>query len=151
MIPVADALKVVIPPFEVTILEPLNEYFLQGTAEQDELYLDPKAGPQAGLAGRPAPPTSLFGPTLPGYPWAPDLLGARVDRTVMASASYEIERLPLVGEVLTCRGRCSDAAFKQTSKGQIGLYTLESIVTDATGAVVLVERLSFLERALPAT
>ena len=125
-----------IEPFEVTIEGPLNQYFLAATGEQLPYYLEGKA----------APPTSLFGPARPGYPDPLTFLGTTFDKAVMGSAFYEIERAPLVGETLVCRGRATDVKVKETPKGNMTFATLEATFTDSSGAVIVTERLTFIER-----
>jgi hypothetical protein len=125
-----------IDPFELTIEAPLNQYFLEATAEDQAFYLQGKA----------APPTCLFGPARPGYPDPLAFMGTSFDKAVMGSAAYEIERLPLVGETLVCRGRVADVKVKESPKGAMTFATLEATFTDASGAVVVTERLTFIER-----
>ena len=131
-----DLLGAEIEPFEVTIEAPLNQYFLTATEEEQPYYLEGKA----------APPTSLFGPARPGYPDPLAFMGTSFEKAVMGSAAYEIERPPLVGETLVCRGRVTDVKVKETPKGNMTFATLEAIFTDASGAVVVTERLTFIER-----
>lgn len=125
-----------IEPFEVTIEAPLNQYFLAATEEDQPFYLERKA----------APPTSLFGPARPGYPDPLAFLGTSFEKAVMGSAAYEIERAPLVGETLVCRGRVADVKVKETPKGSMTFATLEATFSDSSGAVVVTERLTFIER-----
>jgi hypothetical protein len=73
-------------------------------------------------------------------------MGTSFAKAVMGSAAYEIERRPLVGETLVCRGRVSEVKVKETPKGTMTFATLEATFTDASGAVVVVERLTFIER-----
>jgi hypothetical protein len=131
-----DLLGQEIDPFEVTIEAPLNHYFLTATEEDQPFYLE----------GKSAPPTSLFGPARPGYPDPLTVMGTSFDKAVMGSASYEIERPPLVGETLVCRGRVSDVKVKETPKGNMTFATLEATFTDAGGTVIVTERLTFIER-----
>jgi hypothetical protein len=131
-----DLLGAEIEPFEVTIEAPLNQYFLEATEEDQAYYLE----------GKVAPPTCLFGPARPGYPDPLTFMGTSFDRAVMGSAAYEIERPPLVGEILVCRGRVSDVKVKDTPKGNMTFATLEATFTDAGGAVIVTERLTFIER-----
>lgn len=131
-----DLLGTEIAPFEVTIEAPLNQYFLAATEEDHPYYLEGKA----------APPTCLFGPARPGYPEPLAFMGTSFEKAVMGSASYEIARPPLVGETLVCRGRVSDVKVKETPKGSMTFATLEATFTDSSGAVVVTERLTFIER-----
>jgi hypothetical protein len=131
-----DLLGSEIEPFEVTIEAPLNQYFLTATGEDQAYYLEGKA----------APPTCLFGPARPGYPDPLTFMGTSFDKAVMGSAAYEIERPPLVGETLVCRGRVSDVKVKETPKGTMTFATLEATFTDASGVLVVTERLTFIER-----
>jgi hypothetical protein len=131
-----DLLGQEIEPFEVTIEAPLNQYFLTATEETQPYYLE----------GKTAPPTCLFGPARPGYPDPLAFMGTSFDKAVMGSAAYEIERPPLVGETLVCRGRVADVRVKETPKGTMTFATLEATFTDASGAVVVTERLTFIER-----
>jgi hydroxyacyl-ACP dehydratase HTD2-like protein with hotdog domain len=131
-----DLLGAEIAPFEVTIEAPLNQYFLAATEEDQPFYLEGKA----------APPTCLFGPARPGYPDPLEFMGTSFEKAVMGSAAYEIERPPLVGESLVCRGRVSDVKVKETPKGTMTFATLEAVFTDSSGAVVVTERLTFIER-----
>lgn len=131
-----DLLGSEIEPFEVTIEAPLNQYFLTATEEDQPFYLEGKA----------APPTCLFGPARPGYPDPLEFMGTSFEKAVMGNAAYEIERLPLVGESLVCRGRVSDVKVKETPKGNLTFATLEAVFTDSSGAVVVTERLTFIER-----
>ncbi|HET9773262.1 MAG TPA: MaoC family dehydratase N-terminal domain-containing protein [Acidimicrobiia bacterium] len=131
-----DLLGSEIEPFEVTIEGPLNQYFLGATEEDQPFYLEGKA----------APPTSLFGPARPGYPDPLEFMGTSFDKAVMGSAAYEIARPPLVGETLVCRGRVADVKRKETPKGTMTFATLEATFTDSSGAVVVTERLTFIER-----
>jgi len=131
-----DLLGSEIEPFEVTIEAPLNQYFLAATEEDQPFYLEGKA----------APPTCLFGPARPGYPDPLAFMGTSFEEAVMGSAAYEIERAPLVGESLVCRGRVADVKVKETPKGTMTLATLEAAFTDSSGAVVVTERLTFIER-----
>ena len=43
-------------------------------------------------------------------------------------------------------GRVSDVKVKETPKGNMTFATLEATFTDASGAVVVTERLTFIER-----
>ncbi|MDQ1566648.1 MAG: 3-methylfumaryl-CoA hydratase [Actinomycetota bacterium] len=131
-----DLLGSEIEPFEVTIEVPLNQYFLEATGEDQAFYLEGKA----------APPTCLFGPARPGYPDPLAFMGTSFDKAVMGSAAYDIERPPLVGETLVCRGRVSDVKVKETPKGTMTFATLEATFTDASGTAVVTERLTFIER-----
>jgi hypothetical protein len=131
-----DLLGAEIEPFEVTIEAPLNQYFLAATEEDQPFYLEGKA----------APPTCLFGPARPGYPDPLAFMGTSFEKAVMGSAAYEIERPPLVGETLVCRGRVADVKVKETPKGNMTFVTLEATFTDANGAVIVTERLTFIER-----
>ncbi len=131
-----DLLGREIEPFEVTIEGPLNQYFVTATEEAQPYYLEGKA----------APPTSLFGPARPGYPDPLAFMGTSFEKAVMGSAAYDIERPPLVGETLVCRGRVVDVKLKETPKGSMTFATLEATFTDASGAVVVTERLTFIER-----
>ena len=131
-----DLLGQEIEPFEVMIEAPLNQYFLTATEEAQPYYLEGKA----------APPTCLFGPARPGYPDPLAFMGTSFDTAVMGSAAYEIERPPLVGETLECRGPVADVRVKETPKGNMTFATLEATFTDASGAVVVTERLTFIER-----
>jgi len=132
-----DLLGQEIEPFEVTIEAPLNQYFLTATEESQPYYLEGKA----------APPTCLFGPARPGYPDPLAFMGTSFEQAVMGSAAYEIERAPLVGETLVCRGRVADVRVKETPKGNMTFVTLEATFTDTSGAVIVTERLTFIERA----
>ena len=131
-----DLLGSEIEPFEVTIEAPLNHYFLAATEEDQAHYLEGKA----------APPTCLFGPARTGYPDPLTFMGTSFEKAVMGSANYEIERSPLVGETLVCRGRVADVKVKETPKGNMTFATLEATFTDSSGAVVVTERLTFIER-----
>jgi N-terminal half of MaoC dehydratase len=131
-----DLLGREIDPFEVTIEAPLNQYFLAATEEDQSFYLE----------GKSAPPTCLFGPARPGYPDPLTFMGTSFDKAVMGSAVYEIARPPLVGETIVCRGRVSDVRVKETPKGNMTFATLEATFTDASGAVIVTERLTFIER-----
>ncbi len=131
-----DLLGAEIAPFEVTIEAPLNQYFLDATGEDQSYYLEGKA----------APPTCLFGPARPGYPDPLAFMGTSFEKAVMGGAAYDIERSPLVGEVLICRGRVTDVKVKETPKGAMTFATLEATFTDSSGAVVVTERLTFIER-----
>ena len=131
-----DLLGAEIAPFEVTIDGPLNQYFLAATEEDHPYYLEGKA----------APPTCLFGPARPGYPDPVAFMGTSFEKAVMGSAAYEIERPPLVGETLVCRGRVSDLRVKETPNGNMTIATLEATFTDSRGALVVTERLTFIER-----
>ena len=125
-----------VPAFEVRIDPTQTRYFLEATGEKLSDYAEEGW----------APPTSLFGPARPGYPEPLSFMGTTFDKAVMASAEYDIRRLPKVGEVLTCTGEVSDVTKKETPKGPMTFATLEATFTDAEGAVVAVERLTFLER-----
>jgi hypothetical protein len=126
-----------VPPFEVTLDATLNRYFLEATGEEQELFVAEKA----------VPPTSLFGPARPGYPDPLELMGTSYDKAVMGSASYEIARLPLVGETLRCTGRVSDVTTKEGKGGStMNFITLENTFRDQAGEPVVVERLTFIER-----
>ena len=131
-----DLLGAEIAPFEVTIEAPLNQYFLAATEEDHPYYLEGKA----------APPTCLFGPARPGYPDPLAFMGTSFEKAVMGGAAYEIERRPLVGETLVCRGRVSDVRVKETPKGNMTIATLEATFTDSSGALFVTERLTFIER-----
>lgn len=131
-----DLLGAEIAPFEVTIEGPLNQYFLAATEEDHPYYLEGKA----------APPTCLFGPARPGYPEPLAFMGTSFEKAVMGSAAYEIERPPRVGETLVCRGQVSDVKVKETPKGSMTFATLEATFTDSSGALVVTERLTFIER-----
>ena len=131
-----DLLGQEIEPFEVTIEAPLNQYFLTATEESQPYYLEGKA----------APPTCLFGPARPGYPDPLAFMGTSFEQAVMGSAAYEIERAPLVGETLVCRGRVADVKVKETPKGNMTFVTLQATFTDASGAAIVTERLTFIER-----
>ena len=131
-----DLLGSEIEPFEVTIEGPLNQYFLAATEEDQAYYLEGKA----------APPTSLFGPARPGYPDPLVFMGTSFEKAVMGGAAYEIERSPLVGETLVCRGRVADVRVKETPKGNMTFATLEATFTDASGTVIVTEKLTFIER-----
>jgi hypothetical protein len=131
-----DLLGSEIEPFEVTVEGPLNQYFLNATEEDQTFYLEGKA----------APPTCLFGPARPGYPDPLAFMGTSFEKAVMGSAAYEIERPPLVGETLVCRGRVADVKVKETPKGDMTFATLEATFADASGTVIVTERLTFIER-----
>jgi hypothetical protein len=135
-----------VAPFEVKIDPTQNRYFLQATEEQEAVYLDETAATNAGLPGLPAPPTCLFGPARPGYPDPLEFMGTTFEKAVMGSAAYEFNRLPLVGERLTCKGRVSAVDQKETPKGPMTFVTLEATFTDGDGEMVAVERLTFIER-----
>lgn len=141
-----DLLGAEIEPFELRIEAPLNRYFLEATEESEPLYLEEKVSLEAGLTGLAAPPTSLFGPARPGYPDPLAFMGTSFERAVMGSAAYEITRPPMVGETLTVRGKVVDVTKKETSKGTMTFVTLEAVFADAAGGVVVVERLTFIER-----
>ncbi|HEY3241421.1 MAG TPA: MaoC family dehydratase N-terminal domain-containing protein [Acidimicrobiia bacterium] len=141
-----DLLGTEIEPFEVRIEGPLNQYFLTATGESEPLYLEEKVSREAGLPGLAAPPTSLFGPARPGYPDPLALMGTSFEKAVMGSAAYEIVRPPVVGETLVCRGRVADVKTKETPKGTMTFATLEASFSDAAGAVIVTERLTFIER-----
>ena len=141
-----DLLGTEIDAFEIRIEEPLNQYFLTATGETEPLYLEEKVSREAGLPGLAAPPTSLFGPAKPGYPDPLALMGTSFERAVMGSAAYEIVRPPVVGESLTVRGKVVDVQKKETPKGTMTFATLEATFADAAGAVIVTERLTFIER-----
>ena len=131
-----DLLGSEIEPFQLIIEPPLNQYFLDATEEAEPFYLEGKA----------APPTCLFGPARPGYPDPLTFMGTSFDKAVMGSAAYEINRPPLVGETLTVTGKVTDVTKKESPKGTMTFATLEATFTDSSGAVVVVERLTFIER-----
>lgn len=138
--------RTVLEPFEIRIEPVLNDYFLTATEESEPLYLEEKVSREAGLPGLAAPPTCLFGPARPGYPDPLALMGTSFDKAVMGSAAYEIVRPPVVGETLVCQGKVAGVRKKDTPGGPMTFCTLEATFTDAAGAVIIVERLTFIER-----
>ena len=141
-----DLLGTEIEPFEVRIDDARNQYFLTATGETEPLYLEEKVSREAGLPGLAAPPTCLFGPARPGYPDPLQLMGTSFEKAVMGSAAYDIVRPPVVGETLICQGRVADIKQKETPKGVMTFCTLEATFTDSAGAVLITERLTFIER-----
>ena len=131
-----DLLGSKVPGFEVRIDPTQTRYFLEATGEELPEYAEEGW----------APPTSLFGPAREGYPEPLTFMGTSFEKAVMASAEYDIARAPRVGEVLTCTGQVTDVTRKETAKGPMTFATLEATFTDIDGALVAIERLTFLER-----
>jgi hypothetical protein len=133
-------------PFEVHLDEARNEYYLEATSDGQAIYRDRGVALAAGLTGKPAPPTRLFGPASPGFPDPLEFMGTSHDKAVMGGARYTFRRLPLVGETLVCRGKATDLTTKETPRGPMEFLTIEMTYTDAAGDTVAVEELTFIER-----
>jgi hypothetical protein len=134
----------VVEPFTATIDAERVRYFLEATGETDPIFFDPEHAGAAELLGVPAPPTFLFGP--PNYENPLEIMGATYERLLLASAEYEILRLPLVGEDLTCSAHVSEVRTKDTAAGTSTFATFEATYIDRYGHPVIVERATFVER-----
>jgi N-terminal half of MaoC dehydratase len=134
------------PPFPVRFDEFRNDYYLEATHEDQPVFLDDDAARAAGLAARAVPATRFFGPTTPGFPDPLTMMELSFQRALLAGASYEFDRLPLLGESFTGQGRISSVVEKATDAGTMYIVVMEVTYTDNDGATVATEKLTFIER-----
>jgi acyl dehydratase len=132
--------------------------FARAVHTANPIYRDPVAARAAGFSGVPAPPTfsavaahhaadtAAAEGTMSPARAATEALGLDVTRTVNGQQTWEFERIPVAGDVLTGTAIVTAVEHKTGRRG--GTSTFVTVVTtyvDAVGAPVLRETVTVIE------
>jgi acyl dehydratase len=133
--------------YEPVVFEVTREHvtrFAGAIGEDRAIFRDASAAKEAGYAEQVAPPTFVTSMQMMASGQVvldPDL-GLDYTRVVHGEQSYDWRRAVVVGDVLTAVPRLAD----MYAKGSNEFLVIESAITDATGAIVVVGRTTLLSR-----
>jgi acyl dehydratase len=131
-------------PVTVEVTRERVTSFADAIGEDRAIFIDGTAARRAGYAEQVAPPTFVTTMQMMASGQVvldPDL-GLDYSRVVHGEQSYDWRRAVVVGDVLTAVPSLSDVY----SKGSNEFLVIESAITDAAGAVVVVARTTLLSR-----
>jgi len=131
-------------PIEFAVERDHVTRFAEAIGEDAEVFLDADAARAAGYPEQLAPPTFVTTMQIMASAQAaadPEL-GLDYTRVVHGSQAYEYRRPVRVGDELTAAPRIADIR----SRGPLEFLVVESAITDAAGATVVVARTTLIVR-----
>ena len=135
--------------FELPIERGKVREFALAIGEDNPLFLDVEAARQAGLPDIIAPPTfTVTQIWIVSREERERRLGANLDygRVLHGEQEFTYERLPIAGEILSCRMRISKDFTKEGKRGgSMRFVTYESKFTDEAGEDVLTAFYTLIE------
>jgi acyl dehydratase len=143
-------------PRQVEVTAQAIRRFAQAIGDDDPLYHDAAYAASTRHGGIVAPPLfcqSLAYDDLPpallppdGSPRETAALPVPAQRLVGGSSDYRIERLVRPGDVITVTTRPGQVTTKTGRSGTLYLIEVETVFTDAQGALVARERATYIKR-----